>query len=282
MVCPVEREVVRACNITDHVTGYTFDLQPLKTHNNNLYTVEGVQGTKKISFNLTLCDILTKESSACSGEKISVCQTDSNGHHHSSGSYTGMNLTYIEENLILTYTGGESCSKGDSRTTEIDFLCDRSLGDDYFGHPKFVSESSHCHYLFEWPTALACPPTTLTCLAGGGKYNLQPLLETRNWYVSGIGGLMYVIGGCQSIDASSIPECAFSVDVGACLYTPSSGKKGYILGYVTGDLVEVSEGHLRLSYHNGRMCPSGIRSVVNIHFHCKAGGGAVSTFTPKR
>ena len=274
IACPIKKEVAKkACNITDTATGYTFDLAPLKKHHNNRYTVVG---TDSSNYTITLCDVLGQ--SNCKGNGTSVCQSTSK-HHFSSGKYTSMELTYVEGSLTLFYRGGDNCSNGDIRTTEIDFLCDRLAGDDYFGQPKFVSESSHCHYLFEWATPLACPPAELSCVAGGGKYNLKPLMEKRNWFVSGgNNGELYVIGGCQAIDSSSIPQCAPSVDVGACLYTPTSNEtQGDVLGYLTGDLVEVSEGHLKLSYHNGKMCPDeGLRSVVNIHFHCKPQGGAVS------
>ena len=268
IVCPVKEIVVKkSCNVTDPATGYTFNLDPLKTHNNNIYKVNGGD----TNYTLTICDVLPDSKSPCVNEshyKISVCQTDSAHHSHSSGNYSSMELVYIENTLSLTYKGGDSCSVG-SRITEIDFICDRFAIDNYFGEPSFVSESSHCHYLFEWPTALACPPTALTCTAGGGKYDLQPLLATRNWHISSSDGREYVIGGCQSIDADAIPECSFSVGVGACLYTPNSGSPGDILGYVTGDIVVIGDGHLQLSYHNGKLCPDvGLRSVVEIHFYC--------------
>ena len=271
-MCPLEVEVVKACNITDDATGYTFDLGPLKKHHNNLYTVTD---DSNHTFSLTLCGVLSE--SKCSGKNVAVCQTVNSDRHVIGGTYSSMELTYLDGSLSLYYREGDSCSNNAHRVTEIDFLCDRFAGDDYFGQPQFVSESSHCHYVFEWPTPLACPPDELSCLAVGGKYNLKALMEKRNWFVSGNDGLQYVIGGCQAIDTTNIPECAPSVKVGACLYTPDSGESGDVLGYLTGDLVEVSEGHLKLSYHNGKMCPNqGIRSIVNVHFHCTPGGGAVS------
>ncbi len=272
-MCPIEVETVKGCNITDEATGYTFDLAPLKKHHNNLYTATD---DSNHNYTFTLCDVLTE--SKCTGNDIAVCQSVNSDRYVSSGKYSSMELTYVDKNLFLFYKDGDSCSGNDSRTTEIDFICDRFAGDDYFGEPKFVSESSHCHYKFEWATPLACPPDELSCLALGGKYDLQPLMEKRNWFVSGDDKeYQYVIGGCQSIDSTDIPQCAPSVKVGACLYAPDKSTHGDVLGYLTGDLVEVSEGHLRLSYHNGKMCPElGLRSTVNVHFHCMPGIGAVS------
>lgn len=277
LVCPIEIQEVKACNITDEATGYTYDLIPLTTHHNNLYTVMGTDGN---NYTLTLCGALSGKSSECHDDGTAVCQSLGSGRNYNSGKYSAMELTYVDESLSLYYRDGEKCSKGDVRTTQIDFLCDRLVaGDDYFGSPTFVSESSHCHYLFQWSTPLACAPAELECVASGGKYNLKPLMEKRNWLISGQNGQQIVIGGCQAIDSTDIPECAPSVKVGACQYTPNnanSSNHGDILGYLTGDLVEVEEGHLKLSYHNGKMCPGkGRRSVVNVHFHCKPSAGAV-------
>ncbi len=63
---------------------------------------------------------------------------------------------------------------------------------------RYVQERD-CEYSFEWPTALACPPRELECLAEGGDYDLQPLLGNRNWVVTTFGSnsFTYIIGGCR-------------------------------------------------------------------------------------
>ncbi len=44
---------------------------------------------------------------------------------------------------------------------------------------------------------------------------------------------------------------------------------------MTGDLVEVEEGLLRLIYYNGDKCENGKAGVVNIEFKCNEDVGAV-------
>ncbi len=46
--------------------------------------------------------------------------------------------------------------------------------------------------------------------------------------------------------------------------------------YVTGDLVTVREGLLRLTYYNGDKCENGRSSVVFVEFKCDPDVGAVS------
>ena len=236
----------------------------------------------KTVYNVTACGPLagsgsggTGGSGPCSGD-TPLCQVDSNGVAHSLGQVSTQQLTYFEGSLTLTYSGGEKCRRtGKDRTVEINLECDRSV---YIGTPKYVQEDN-CSYTFVWPTALACPPRELQCVAQGGKYDMRPLLQQRNWLVdAGKSGNVYKIGGCRALDIKAAPECSQQDGVGACRYTmtkdgPANAK---VLGYVTGELVETGEGELSLTYHNGDTCSEGRSSLVHVHFRCSPGKGAVS------
>lgn len=213
-----------------------------------------------------MCGPLLKEDTDCNdGSGIAGCQVDSSHNTHSTGTYASMVLEYNEkESITLTYSGGGACSTG-SRKTEIDFVCERSTG---LGYPIGVRENQHCHYLFTWPTSLACLPTTLECVAGGGAYDLRPLMAT-NWRVDVSGGWSLTLSVCQPVTGST---CGGG-GVGACT------DSGLVLGYVTGDLVVIHEGMIQLSYHNGAPCEDGLRKVTVINFHCNRKAGTVSVCT---
>ena len=117
-------------------------------------------------------------------------------------------------------------------------------------------------------------------MAAGGKYDMRPLLQQRNWLVDagGKSSSVYKIGGCRSLDVKAASECPQQYGMGACRYTvtkegPTDAK---VLGFVTGELEETGEGELSLSYHNGDACAKGKSSLVHVHFRCSPGKGAVS------
>ena len=239
-----------------------------------------MQGSDGVSWRVTVCGALQgggEGGEGGCGDGVPICQADSHGVHHSCGSLGSQQLRYFEGSLTMAYTGGDKCNHVSvERSSEISFECDRS---NYTGAPAFVSEVD-CVYTFVWPTALACPPRELECVVAGGKYDLRPLLDSRNWLVSkaeGVGGdYQYVIGGCSSIDFKELPKCPQIPGVGACRY--HSDKQGTALGYVTGDLNEESEGVLHLDYHNGEQCASGQSSLVHVQFICAKGKGLVRKF----
>lgn len=262
-MCPLINDTSRQCNVTDIARGYTFNLEPLKARQ-HIYTINDTKTNSQ--YLLTVCSAFQKEDTLCGKDGIAGCQIVGNNRSYSTGTYSSMTLTYKEkESITLTYTGGDSCSTGPPRRTEVDFVCERSAG---LGYPRTVSEPHHCNYLFTWPTSLACLPTTLECVAGGGAYDLRPLMQTRNWRVVTSHGNV-VLSVCQPVTDSS---CNQSIGVGACT------DSGTVLGYVTGDLMVVREGAIQLSYHNGAICSSdGFRKVTVINFHCNTKVGTVST-----
>lgn len=273
VACPIRKETTKECKITDTTTGYTFHIDQLKSHQ-SIYNIYDTVG--HTHYTLALCGALQASDSRCASDKggTAVCQVDSLNHTHNSGVYSTMTLTYVEESLKLNYLGGQICSDGHARMTEIDFVCDRKFGDSFYGVPVFDSESSHCHYLFVWHTPLACLPAKIECIAGGGAYDLRPLMQTRNWYVNTDHG-QFVLGVCQPI--SNDQPCTDKSGVGACLVAPGSGtNNGTVYGYMTGDLVVVGNGQIQLTYHNGESCSGGFRKVTVINFLCNSKADPVS------
>lgn len=275
VACSVQTNTVSSssCSITDAVSGYTFNLLPLQSHEPyNLSTSDGY------TYVLSICDSLKASETSCDN-LTAICQQKGGVASISCGSAESMTLTYSDETLLLTYSDGTPCHHNDTkRSTEIVFACDRQVSvNEHMGLPQFQGESSYCHYSFVWPSILACLPQTLSCLAMGGKYDLSPLMEISNWVIDA-GDYQYVIGMCGSISSVLVPECPNTAGIGACKYKPGDQESGKILGYVTGDLIEISEGHLELNYYNGDQCSSDstLRHMVHIHFYCQQGSGAVS------
>ena len=267
VACPVvtSNDTSHFCNVTDVARGYTFNLEPLSAHQ-HIYTVNDTK--KNYQYFLTICDSFQKEESLCDRDGIAGCQVINNTNAFVTGTYSNMELLYREESVILKYSGGSHCTNGNlTRSMEIDFICGRSAGSDYFGYPKSVDESEHCHYLFTWETSLVCLPVKLDCMTGGGMYDLRPLMQTRDWQVDTGNGTV-TLSVCQPVSESS--RCPQTFGIGACFGST-------ILGHVTGDLIVIGDGTLQLSYHNGDICSAnGLRKITVITFHCNKGVGAVS------
>ena len=192
--CPVQPEKSHACQINSS-SGFTFDLSPLGIQNTTLTTA-----AESFTFDLAVCGALTK---ACNKSSdigtVAVCQRDSKGQHHVCGKNATGILKYLDGSLSLKYSEGDMCHHVKAkRSVLINFECDRSLSNP-IGTPRYVHEKD-CQYTFEWPTALACEPKELDCVAAGGKYDLRPLLERKTWKVEKgevKDDYEYVIGGCK-------------------------------------------------------------------------------------
>ena len=81
----------------------------------------------------------------------------------------------------------------------------------------------------------------------------------------------------RSLNFKDFPHCPQNPWMGACRWsTTSTSSPGEALGYVMGDLVEISEGSLKLTYYNGDKCKRGKRpGVVIVEFQCEKSGGTV-------
>jgi len=198
--CPLRETQTTTCQVMTP-TNYTIDLTPLsrRPDNSTVYQI-GVTGVTSppsngFSFNMSICSPLTTPCNGTSG--AAVCQQDSNGKYHQCGLYSSQKLTYFDGSLTLSYSGGEICKHTkSSRSVLVTFECDR-LASASSTLPTYLNESS-CSYLFSWPTPLACLPQELDCVAAGGKYDLTPLMQRRDWEVySSLTGVYYYIGVCR-------------------------------------------------------------------------------------
>ena len=177
------------CAITDPESDYTYDFSPLRGLQYNV-TVDDS------SFQVTACG---KLNATCHGSNTATtCQHTSDNNEFNCGDYSTQTIRYFEGSKTIWYRGGDVCHHVDAnRSVLLNLECDRSV---YIGEPRYVQEID-CAYTFEWPTALACPPQELECVAGGGNYNLQALLGNQNWVVNtgNSKDFTLVIGGCKYV-----------------------------------------------------------------------------------
>lgn len=127
-------------------------------------------------------------------------------------------LIYDSGEITLVYTDGlGDCHHRYNRTTINRFLCDHSKKGSV--DLTYIQEKADCTYVFEWKTALACPPyTQVECsLTGsdGQQYDLSELqLTDDNYYYADplSPTRRYIINVCRSLvhqkgeDALRLPE----------------------------------------------------------------------------
>ncbi|KAM3602400.1 uncharacterized protein V6R79_003255 [Siganus canaliculatus] len=262
--CPVKKSQGDNCRVRDPKSGYEFDLSSLKGRDVQVRN-------DKYLYHLAVCGALQKD--VCThvdtgSDAVSSCQVE--GSSHKIGGLANQLLTYVGNQLILNYTGGETCHKVYQRSTEIYFSCHP---DKHPGEPEFIKETPDCTYLFSWPTALACVPIKTTSCSyndgQGNSYDLSPLaMDSRNWEVE------------PSTDDTSkrffINVCRSLVQQGGSWKCPSSAASCMKVGDEYVSLGQVVSGPtwdksvLALHYSSGEPCPADAsrnRSSI-IRFKC--------------
>ncbi|KAM8847361.1 cation-independent mannose-6-phosphate receptor [Synchiropus picturatus] len=259
--CPITKSQGDGCQVTDPRSGYIFDLSSLKGRD---YSVR----SDKYIYHLSVCSALQK--GVCThrdSDQVSSCQAD--GNTHKIAGTVNEVLSYVEDQLILNYTGGDTCHKIYQRTTVIYFSCSPGMSP---GAPEFVKETPDCTYLFDWPTALACIPVkTTSCSFNNGQgqsYDLSPLAsDSQNWEVE------------PSTDDTNrrfyINVCRSLVQKGGSWKCPSTAASCMKVGdnYLSLGQVKSSPSWdgsvLKLQYTGGQLCPDQVRNRSTvIRFKC--------------
>ncbi|XP_067429257.1 cation-independent mannose-6-phosphate receptor [Thunnus thynnus] len=259
--CPIRKSQGEECQVRDPRSGYKFNLSSLKGKD---YAIRN----EKYIYHLAVCGELQRDVCTHSGSyPVSSCQAD--GSKHKIAGRVNQVLSYVGDQLILKYTGGETCHKIYNRSTEIYFSCHPDM---HPGAPEFIKETPECTYLFNWPTALACIPVkTTSCSYNDGQghsYDLSPLaMETQNWEVEHSTGdtkKKFYINVCRSL-----------VQQGGSWKCPSSAASCVKDGDEYVSLGQLESGPtwdrnvLKLQYTSGQLCPDGVRNRSSIiRFKC--------------
>uniref|UniRef100_A0AAZ3P560 Insulin-like growth factor 2 receptor n=1 Tax=Oncorhynchus tshawytscha TaxID=74940 RepID=A0AAZ3P560_ONCTS len=193
-------------------------------------------------------------------DQVSACQVK--GSTHRIAGLASQTLSYVGDQIVLNYTGGETCHKIYQRSTEIYFSCHPKMNP-----VKFIKETAECTYLFTWRTALACIPVKTTSYSNGNSYDLSSLaLDSRNWVVEPSTGKQerYYINVCKSlVQQGGSWKCPSNA--ASCL---KSGEHYVSLGEAE-SAPQWDQNILVLKYTNGEMCPGGQRNKSTIvRFKC--------------
>ncbi|XP_017311659.1 cation-independent mannose-6-phosphate receptor isoform X1 [Ictalurus punctatus] len=256
--CPVKRVQGENCKVKDPRSGYEFDLTPLSGQD---YEVKSSQ----YEYHFAVCGPI--KTSVCphgTENMVSSCQVE--GTNHRISGLANQNLTFDDGIIMINYTHGETCHRIYQRSTAIMFSCDHSKNP---GKPVFIRETEECTYLFEWRTALACPPFKTTICSyndgSGHSYDLSSLaLHSSNWVVAENKDKRYYINVCKSlVPQSGSWGCPSSA--AACQKT---GDTYVSLGEAQSE-PQWDRDTLLLRYTDGTTCPDGDskRSTV-IRFQC--------------
>ncbi|KFM80576.1 Cation-independent mannose-6-phosphate receptor, partial [Stegodyphus mimosarum] len=252
VACPVQSSFGNACTVKDPFFGYIFDLNPLKSKNNNYNVTVG-----DYNFYFNVCDKLNGFENACINS--SACQTKPKEPSFSKSlGLPNDRLIYRNGLITLEYKSGTGTCHGKyNRSTRITFTCHHALEDK--DGPYFVSEAEDCTYLFEWPTVHACPPfDVIECSAigdNGAYYDLSKLsLPNDNYYVKHpMYEKNFVINVCRSVVHTPDSVCPYTS--ASCLTDVSNHPvdEPVNLGRVSqGPYID--NGKLKINYTSGDPC----------------------------
>lgn len=259
--CPIRKTQGVDCRVRDPRSGYEFNLSSLKGKD---YLVKN----GKYTYYLAICGGIQKDVCAhnTNGDSVSSCQVA--GSNHKIAGLESQVLNFVDDQIMLNYTNGETCHKIYQRNTEVYFSCDPK---EHPGNPEFIKETADCTYMFIWPTALACvPDKTTSCSYNDGQglsYDLSSLaMDTQNWeaeHHTG-GSERFYINVCRSLvqqgDSSKCPSSA-----AACM---KDGDQYVNLGQVESGLT-IDRNILKLQYTRGQTCPDGKRHTsTTINLQC--------------
>jgi len=144
------------CAWTD-TKGVYYDLSPLRNDNTDYFIAKDTFPKQDWDIWMNICRGTVQ--TLCGAGVVACQQWDPSNP----GGKAAMGIATSQQFLVasstfqqgtygvsLLYTGG-----ADSRETQIDFKCNPSKGT---GAPVFAGENPTHHYLFQWESAIACPP----------------------------------------------------------------------------------------------------------------------------
>uniref|UniRef100_A0A8C7K5E3 Insulin-like growth factor 2 receptor n=1 Tax=Oncorhynchus kisutch TaxID=8019 RepID=A0A8C7K5E3_ONCKI len=260
--CPLTSAQGENCKVKDPRSGYMFDMSSLSGKD---YMVKSGQ----YQYHFSVCGGLKR--GICThkdtgSDQVSACQVKDSTHRIAG--LASQTLSYVGDQIVLNYTGGETCHKIYQRSTEIYFSCHPKMNP-----VKFIKETAECTYLFTWRTALACIPVKTTSCSyqdsNGNSYDLSSLaLDSRNWVVEPSTGKQerYYINVCKSLVQQG-GKCSWKCpsNAASCL---KSGEHYVSLGEAE-SAPQWDQNILVLKYTNGEMCPGGQRNKSTIvRFKC--------------
>ncbi|XP_013417456.1 cation-independent mannose-6-phosphate receptor [Lingula anatina] len=270
----------KSCKLSKEQHDVDFDLTPLKHIPTRPYHVNSTQEGTVYDYYLNVCgDSMAVQcpNQTSFTDNTLGCQAVHGlpNTAHVIGRKTHQELRYWDNQLTLTYRGGDPCSNGFQREMIITFTCNKTAGP---GSPVFNTESEEkCTYLFDWETEYACLDHPTQCRAdfGSKRFDLSVLIrETgNNWEAVRAGHsdeqdeAQYFINICNDVlrqgEAAQCPEHS------AVCMIPKDGSAQNLGSYVQNPVYQSN--HIVLNYTGGDDCASGGKKHSIITFICRPG-----------
>lgn len=262
-VATVEGEA-ESCSVKDPNSGFVYNLESLASEKGYIVSGIGKQYMLNICGPATDCSTDSSPGGrATDGSVFGGCETEDLKHVRLVKLNKTLQLS-TEGYLSLTYTGTV-----DSFT--VIFICNKSYpGELKFAHEELNTAKQIHHTLFEFHTALACPPSPVDCQvtdSSGNEYDLSDLskdgepwialdtskdAKTRTFYLNVCKPLPYISG------------CPGGI-TGSCM---KHGEKGQNLGMIQISPQAASDGSLSIVYLNGDKCKGNKHYSTRIIFQC--------------
>jgi len=255
--CPYNASLAgAACNVTDPVTDYTYDMTELSLNSSYRVNVSTTAFWK-----MNICGTAT----GCQ-DGASVC--DENNKTVVNASVARIHLSAGQLQLVYE---DKAMAAGRSSVV-IRFHCSKTSSSS--SPPQFSGQSDDS-YMFDMRTPLACPPPSVECQtldSQGNKFDLSPLTSPDDVWAVTDGRNRYVFNVCRAVNHGTVTERCPGGPVGGCQIT-SDGQKSS-LGYVTRPPYVAADGSLNLVYEGGDVCSgseaqgNATRRSLHIVFSC--------------
>lgn len=268
------------CSVINN-DGDVVDLTPLARGNSDWQI-----GHEEYIYHINLCHGLvgTSYTTDCANGQAGACQTGANGMEKSLG--TASRPQMRDDDIVLSYTNGTNCSVG-ARRADIVFHCREDAA---LGEPVFAGESHEdvgCSYLFQWDTAVVCPPRRSvgsSCQVhddiDGYTYDLSPLNIPTGYNLSF--GTNDNYRGINVNVCGPAPACAGST-AAACTLADNGDARTIGL---TSQALAYNHGDLTLRYNTSVSCGDleSTRSTVQVEiaFLCDPNASVASTTSQQR
>ncbi|XP_060687644.1 cation-independent mannose-6-phosphate receptor isoform X3 [Hemiscyllium ocellatum] len=174
--CPVTRNVHDECVVTNPITGHLFDLNSLRKSQG--YTIYD-RKIRRNFIRLNVCDKV--QNTGCSGNDVGVCIQDD---HATNAGRFNTEVTYVDQVLRLTYSGGDICSSNPNlhHRSIFSFVCSTFAGANT-GPVLVASDEQTCTHYFSWHTQLACEHELRCSVKNGASIiDLSPLIQKTGYY----------------------------------------------------------------------------------------------------
>ncbi|CAL4060201.1 unnamed protein product [Meganyctiphanes norvegica] len=251
------------CTVTNPLTDYTFDLNPLR-HSAGYQ----VRDNTDLHIIINVCGDV--EATHCNATGIGSCSfVDSDRTIISNAGRANADLHLHQGGLYLTYKDGEKCANG-FRSTVINFICGAENSQE--GPILIKDDLESCTYFFNWHTELACE-RRIDCFVDtwDQRYDLTPLIKVHDNYElvnPNQKKQKFYLNVCRPLNPMVGLNCAAGSS--SCLVNADDLAKPLNLGHPVASPRNGYDDGVLMMYSHGGPCPDdpSISLTTRITFKC--------------